>query len=200
MNVPRIGIVTTRRGDFGETSLGDRTRVPKDALRVQAVGTIDELMSVVGLALAFGLELRVTVALTRIQNELFDVGADLAMPPRSDEDQARRVDAGDVAGLEADQTELLSELEPLVNFVLPGGSPGAAALHVARTVCRRAEREAVHLARTEPCNPEVLRYLNRLSDLLFVMARSQNRVDRQREAVWTPRAGKRGAAGDPAPT
>jgi cob(I)alamin adenosyltransferase len=193
--MPRITKVTTRRGDAGETSLGNRARVPKDALRVRAYGTVDELMSAIGLALAFGTTPTLRPTLERIQNELLDVGADLAMPSRPDEDSARRMDAGDVARLEGDQAALLDGLEPLTNFVLPGGSPSSAQLHVARTICRRAEREVVSLNREESTNPQILRYLNRLSDLLFVMARVQSKNDSSLEPVWQPRAGSRAKDG-----
>jgi cob(I)alamin adenosyltransferase len=185
--MPRITKVTTRRGDGGETSLGSRARTPKDALRVSAYGTVDELNSAIGVALAFGLDDSLEPILRRIQNELLDVGADLAMPPRADDDAARRMSRVDVSRLEADQAGLLTGLEPLKNFVLPGGSPAAAQLHMARTVCRRAERETVSVARRETVNGEVLRYLNRLSDLLFVMARVQGKKDAAPEPVWQPR-------------
>jgi len=188
--MPRITKVTTRRGDAGETSLGNRERVRKDALRVQSIGTVDELNSAIGLALALGVDAAVARILLRIQNELLDVGADLAMPSRPDEDASRRMSGNDVARLEADEVVLLSGLEPLQNFVLPGGTPGAAALHLARTICRRAEREAVSLARSEPTNPETLRYLNRLSDLLFVIARVETKGKGSGEPIWNPRAGK----------
>jgi cob(I)alamin adenosyltransferase len=186
--MPRITKVTTRRGDSGETNLGSHVRVFKDASRVQAYGTVDELNSAIGLALAFPLHETLGPVLQRIQNELLDVGADLAMPPHPDEDAARRMDAGDVTRLEQDEAALLADLEPLTNFVLPGGSPGAAQLHVARTVCRRAEREVVSLGRIDTINSDVLRYLNRLSDLLFVMARVQSKHDSVPEPVWQPRA------------
>jgi cob(I)alamin adenosyltransferase len=192
--MPRISKVTTRRGDDGETNLGSHERVLKDVQRVQAYGTVDELNSVIGLALAFDLGGSLFGTLRRVQNELLDVGADLAMPPRADEDSARRVNRDDVLRLEADQSELQSNLEPLQNFVLPGGSPAVASLHLARTVCRRAEREVVTLARTEPINREVLRYLNRLSDLLFVAARAQANEDAVSEPVWRPRESASGGA------
>ena len=197
--MPRITKVTTRRGDGGETSLGSHARVPKDARRVSAYGTVDELNSAIGVALAFGLDGALGPSLRRIQNELLDVGADLAMPQRADEDATRRIATADVTGLEADQATLLAGLEPLKNFVLPGGLAGAAQLHVTRTVCRRAEREAVSLGHVEVINPEVLRYLNRLSDLLFVMARVQAKRDAVAEPVWQPRGSvsriKAGASG-----
>jgi cob(I)alamin adenosyltransferase len=192
--MPRINRVTTRRGDEGETSLGNHERVLKDAQRVQAYGTVDELNAVIGLALGFDLGGSLPRILRRVQNELLDVGADLAMPPRTDEDSARRVDSDDVVRLEADQSALRSNLEPLQNFVLPGGSPAVASLHLARTVCRRAEREVVTLARYEPMNREVLRYLNRLSDLLFIAARAQATGEAVSEPVWRPRASAKGDA------
>ena len=185
--MPRITRVTTKTGDTGETRLGSRQRVAKDDPRVEAYGTIDELNSAIGLALALGADERTVQILRRIQNELLDVGADLAMPSHEHEDRSRRIGELDVLGLERDLATLLNELPPLANFVLPGGLTTAAAVHVARTVCRRAERRVVTLARTEDVNPQVVRYLNRLSDLLFVIARMQNRTRGHPEPVWEPR-------------
>lgn len=187
--MPRITKVTTRTGDRGETSLGGGRRVPKDHPRTTAFGTVDELNAHLGLALAAGLDERLAGPLAAIQNELFHLGADLCIP---EEDRERhpgpRIEPRHVEGLEVFQEELAGELAPLTNFVLPGGAPGAAQLQVARAVCRRAERLAVTLARSEAVGPEVVRYLNRLSDLLFTMARYENHRKGVPEPVWDSRA------------
>jgi cob(I)alamin adenosyltransferase len=187
--MPRITKVTTRTGDRGETGLGSGRRVPKDSPRTAAYGTVDELNSALGVALAAGLDEKLAGRLRAVQNELFHLGADLCIP---EEDKARhpgpRIEERHVAALESFQEELAADLEPLRNFVLPGGSPGAAHLHVARTVCRRAERRAVALARQEAIGPEVVRYLNRLSDVLFTMARWENLRKGVAEPLWDSRA------------
>jgi cob(I)alamin adenosyltransferase len=187
--MPRITKVTTLTGDRGETGLGSGRRVPKDSPRTAAYGTVDELNSALGVALAAGLDEKLAGRLRAVQNELFHLGADLCIP---EEDKARhpgpRIEERHVAALESFQEELAADLEPLRNFVLPGGSPGAAHLHVARTVCRRAERRAVALARQEAIGPEVVRYLNRLSDVLFTMARWENRRKGVAEPLWDSRA------------
>ena len=187
--MPRITKVTTRTGDRGETGLGSGRRVPKDAPRIRAYGTVDELNSTIGVTIAAGLDDKLAARLAAVQNELFHLGADLCIP---EEDKARhpgpRIEARHVEALEAFQDELAADLEPLKNFVLPGGAPGAAHLHVARTVCRRAERLVVALAREEAVGPEVVRYLNRLSDLLFTMARWENRRKGVAEPLWDSQA------------
>ena len=187
--MPRITKVTTRTGDRGDTALGSGRRVPKDSPRTTAYGTVDELNAVLGVVLAAGVEPRLGERLRTIQNELFHLGADLCIP---EEDKERhpgpRVEARHLEGLEAFQDELAVDLAPLKNFVLPGGSPAAAHLHVARTVCRRAERLVVALAREEAINPEAIRYLNRLSDLLFTMARWENLRKGVAEPLWDSRA------------
>ena len=181
--------VYTRTGDRGDTSLGGGQRVPKDALRIHAYGTVDELNSVVGVALGLGLDERLAEALRRVQNELFHLGSDLCILEEDKEKipvpsiEERHVDA-----LEAFMDELSLELEPLANFILPGGAPGAAQLHVARTVCRRAERDLVSLAREEPIGPFTVRYLNRLSDALFVAARYENLQKGFEDVLWDSRA------------
>ncbi len=185
--MPRITRVYTRTGDDGTTGLGTGTRVPKDDLRVESYGTVDELSSSIGVALAGDLPERLVPMLTRIQNELFDVGADLCMPEEERRDVALPcVDSKDVARLEAWMDELQGELEPLANFVLPGGSACAAQLHVARCVCRRAERRVVTLQRDVAINSQTVRYLNRLSDALFVMARYANHDAGVAEPTWRP--------------
>jgi cob(I)alamin adenosyltransferase len=187
--MPRITKVTTRTGDRGETGLGSGRRVPKDAPRIEAYGTVDELSSTIGVAISAGLDDQLAARLRAVQNELFHLGADLCIP---EEDKARhpgpRIEASHVEALEAFQDELAADLAPLKNFVLPGGAPGAAQLHVARTVCRRAERLVVALARDEAVGPEVVRYLNRLSDVLFTMARWENKQKGVAEPLWDSRA------------
>jgi cob(I)alamin adenosyltransferase len=183
--MPRITRVYTRTGDDGTTGLGGGQRVPKDSPRIAAYGTVDELSSTIGVALAAGLDGKLAATLQRIQNELFDLGADLCVV---EEDKARRnvpvVEQSHVDALEALMDELNDELGPLANFILPGGAPGAAHLHVARTVCRRAERLLVTLARLEPVGPHTVQYLNRLSDALFVMARYENLRKGHPEVLW----------------
>ena len=187
--MPRITRVYTRTGDDGTTGLGGGQRVPKDSIRIETYGTVDELSSEIGAAIAQGLHPRLTEALARIQNELFNVGSDLCILEEDKEKmpvpvvQARHVEA-----LERMMDELSQELSPLENFILPGGSPGAAQLHVARTVCRRAERLAVSLSREEAVGPFVVRYLNRLSDTLFVMARYENLTRGIPDVLWNSRA------------
>ncbi|MEA2608750.1 MAG: cob(I)alamin adenosyltransferase, partial [Chloroflexota bacterium] len=162
--MPRLTRIYTKTGDAGTTGLGGGQRVPKDSRRVDTYGTVDELNSQIGLALAAGLCHRLEIELALVQNQLFDLGSDLATPADS---QARHpvptVEARHIETLEALIDELNDVVGPLANFLLPGGSPGAAQLHVARTVCRRAERQATALARDEPIGPTVLPYLNRLS-------------------------------------
>jgi cob(I)alamin adenosyltransferase len=176
--------IYTKAGDGGDTGLGDGSRVPKDSARVAAYGEVDELNAVLGLVLADTGE--TSGFLRTIQNDLFDVGADLCVPPATGEsDKALRVRPEQVTRLEREIDRLNERLEPLRSFVLPGGSLVSAWLHLARTVCRRAERSVVTLARSEPVNPSVLIYLNRLSDLLFVMARVAN-DDGRGEVLWEP--------------
>jgi cob(I)alamin adenosyltransferase len=186
VNLTRI---YTRHGDAGDTHLGDMSRVSKTHPRIEAYGTVDELNSHIGVALAIGLCERLATELPPIQNQLFDLGADLATPATS---QARHpvptVQQRHIEALEGIIDELNGIVGPLTNFLLPGGSPGAAQLHVARTVCRRAERVATTLARDEEIGPTVLPYLNRLSDALFVMARFENHERGVAEPLWEPGA------------
>lgn len=180
--------IYTRGGDKGETSLGDGQRVAKHDLRVEAYGTVDETNGVIGLArLHIDESLAdVTTMLSRIQNDLFDLGADLCTPEsgRKGEGALRIVD-GQVERLEREIDGLNEELQPLKSFILPGGTPAAAHLHFARTVARRAERLITRLSETEPVNPAAVRYMNRLSDHLFVLARYLNNkgVD---DVLWVP--------------
>jgi len=177
----RLSKIVTRTGDNGTTGLGDGARVPKDAPRVDALGEIDELNSAIGVVLAETLPQEVRSALLAAQNDLFDLGGEISIPGRTAMEEAH------VAKLEADVSALNASLPPLKEFVLPGGSRAAAACHLARTVCRRAERSLVALARHETVSPVSLRYVNRLSDLLFVAARTVNRADGVAEPSWKPR-------------
>ena len=181
--------IYTRGGDRGETSLGDGTRVEKHDLRVAAYGTVDEANAAIGLARLHA-EGGTDETLSRIQNDLFDLGGDLCTPEQENPKYPPlRMTAGQVERLEREIDALNAELAPLKSFVLPGGSPTAAALHLARTVTRRAEREMTLLAQREAVNPEALRYINRLSDLLFVLARHVN--DRGGgDVLWVPGANR----------
>jgi cob(I)alamin adenosyltransferase len=183
--MPRLTTIYTRKGDAGETSLGGGQRVSKDSARVTAYGAVDELNSAIGVALAHGLSPRLMETLPIIQNELFHLGSDLAF--REEDKQASelpQIEDRHVQKLEDLIDELNDIVGPLQNFTLPGGSIGAAHLHAARTICRRAEREVLTLARAEPIGGFVLPYLNRLSDLLFVMARYENKQQRIEEPLW----------------
>ena len=185
--MPRLTKIYTRTGDEGMTGLAGGQRVPKDSQRVKTYGTVDELNSQIGVALATGVCERLATELPLIQNELFDLGSDLATPAAS---QARHpvptIEPRHIDKLERLIDELNEVVGPLANFLLPGGSPGAAQLHVARTVCRRAEREATTLAREETVGATALPYLNRLSDALFVMARFENHERGVAEPLWEP--------------
>jgi cob(I)alamin adenosyltransferase len=178
VNLTRI---YTKLGDSGETHLGDMSRVPKTHPRIEAYGAVDELNAQIGVTLTVP-ELPSPYAdwLRRVQNDLFDVGADLSVPAGGERERLR-VSADQVSWLERACDEVNATLEPLKSFVLPGGTPAAAQLHVCRTVCRRAERRAIALG--ADANPEVIRYLNRLSDLLFILARGANSGD---EPLWEP--------------
>ena len=183
----RLTKLYTRTGDGGLTRLGAGTEVAKDSLRVRAYGTVDELNSCIGVAIAVGLCERLSVELTAILNQLFDLGGDLATPESENpEFDVPRIGTEQVNKLEVLIDELTEVVGPLENFILPGGSPGAAALHVARTVCRRAERRVVSLAREENVGADMVPYLNRLSDALFVMARFENREAGVEEPLWQP--------------
>jgi cob(I)alamin adenosyltransferase len=175
----------TRGGDEGETSLAGGQRVRKDALRVAAYGTVDELNACLGVSLAQGLSPRLAEVLPVIQNELFHLGSDLSFLEADKAERPRpQIEAKHIARLEALIDELSAVAGPLKNFILPGGAPGAAHLHMARTVCRRAERAVVTLSQSEPVGAFALRYLNRLSDLLFVMSRYENKLRGVPEPQW----------------
>jgi cob(I)alamin adenosyltransferase len=175
----RLSKIYTRTGDDGTTGLGDGSRVPKDSLRVEAYGTVDELNSVIGLLLAVPqLPAQVSACLTEVQHQLFDMGGELCIPGH------KAVEAAHVSQLEKELDGFNDGLPALKEFILPGGGPAAAACHVARSVARRAERRVWSLARAEPVRPEVAQYLNRLSDLLFVIARVLARHERGSEVLW----------------
>ncbi len=187
--MPRITRVYTRTGDDGTTGLGGGQRVGKDTLRIEAYGTVDELNSALGVALAAGVNETIEEALRLIQNELFHLGSDLCI---LEEDKAKKpvpgIEERHVVALEKLMDRLSEELSPLENFILPGGTVGAAHLHVARTVCRRAERLVVSLSRQERVGAWTVRYLNRLSDALFVMARHENKRRGAPDVLWDSRA------------
>jgi cob(I)alamin adenosyltransferase len=174
----RLSKIYTRTGDKGVTGLGDGARVDKDSLRVEAYGTVDELNSSVGLVLAAELPEAVRNCLTRIQHELFDLGGELCMPG------VTLIPDRYVDTLETDLDRFNDDLPPLKDFILPGGSEAAARCHLARTVARRAERRVVSLAHNEAVNDATIRYLNRLSDLLFVVARVLARNEGGSEVLW----------------
>ena len=176
--------IYTKTGDLGETGLGDGSRVPKDHPRVTAYGSVDELNAVLGVFVSALPHNDHADLIRSIQNDLFDVGADLCLPPK-DNEQALRVRAEQGARLEKAIDQLNDRLQPLKSFVLPGGTSAAAWCHLARTVCRRAERDVVTLSHTESVNPQVIIYLNRLSDLLFVLARVCN-DDGMIDVLWVP--------------
>lgn len=187
--MPRLTSIYTRKGDDGTTALGGGQRVPKDARRVQAYGTVDELNSAIGVALASGLAARLAETLPNVQNTLFHLGSDLCF---LEEDKVRyrlpQIEERHIVALEDLIDELNDAVGPLENFILPGGTVGAANLHLARTICRRAERDVTALAGEEPVGPFVLKYLNRLSDALFVMARYENKMRGMAEPLWNSRA------------
>jgi cob(I)alamin adenosyltransferase len=187
----RITRVYTRSGDHGDTGLVGGKRVPKDALRIEAYGTVDELNSVVGLARVFNAEAPPSAAgawledvLKRLQNELFDLGSELATPPESRYEGMFRIGAETVKTLERLMDGCQQDLAPLNSFILPGGGRVSAFLHQCRTVCRRAERIVLRLSREEDVGPWPLRYLNRLSDLFFVLSRWIAKQSGQPEYLW----------------
>jgi len=174
----RLSKIYTRTGDDGTTGLGDGTRVAKDSARVAAYGTVDELNSALGIVLAVELPERVREVLTQVQHDLFDLGGELCIPGMA------MVHAADIERLEQTLDAFNEELPPLKDFILPGGGIAAAHCHLARTICRRAEREVVTLARLEAVRVEATHYLNRLSDLLFVLARVLARASGHGEVLW----------------
>jgi cob(I)alamin adenosyltransferase len=187
--MPRITRVYTRTGDDGTTGLGAGGRVAKDSPRIEAYGTVDELNSQIGLALSCGVNEEIAAALRSIQNDLFHLGSDLCIPEVEKERRpVPSIEERHVTRLESLMDRLSEELPPLENFVLPGGVPGAAQLHIARTVCRRAERRVIALARLEPVGPYTVKFLNRLSDALFVLARHENKRRGVPDVLWDSRA------------
>ncbi|MBP6514994.1 MAG: cob(I)yrinic acid a,c-diamide adenosyltransferase [Steroidobacteraceae bacterium] len=183
----RLTKIYTRTGDEGTTGLGDGTRVDKDSARVEAYGTVDEANSAMGMVLAVeDIPSEVRRVLTDVQHDLFDLGGELCIPGH------RAIQDLWVERLERELDAFNADLPVLKEFILPGGGPAAAACHLARTIVRRAERRTVTLAHHEPVAPEVIRYLNRLSDLLFVVARVLSRHESGQEVLW-----KRGRSGDP---
>jgi cob(I)alamin adenosyltransferase len=181
----RLSKIYTRTGDDGTTGLGDGTRVPKDGARVEAYGSVDELNSTLGVLLAVpGLPENIVACLMEVQHELFDLGGELCIPGH------RVITAAHVERLEQALDSFNDALPPLKEFILPGGGPGAAACHVSRAVARRAERRIWTLAKSETVAPEVAQYLNRLSDLLFVLARVIARHERGTEVLWKHDRGK----------
>jgi cob(I)alamin adenosyltransferase len=176
----RLSKIYTRTGDQGTTGLGDGTRVPKDHPRVEAYGTVDELNSLLGVLIAEPLPEDLRALLTDIQHDLFDLGGELSVPGRQALAERR------VEELERILDGLNAELEPLEEFILPGGTRAAALCHLARTVCRRAERRVVSLTQHEAVSPVAVKYLNRLSDLLFVLARTLNRRFGLPDVLWQP--------------
>jgi cob(I)alamin adenosyltransferase len=180
----RLTKIYTRGGDAGETSLGDGSRVSKLDERIAAYGAVDELNSAIGLVLAGGSPPSIREVLLRVQNELFDLGADLSVP--LEQEGRLRATQEQVDRLEAECDRFNAELPELTSFVLPGGGETAARLHVARTICRRAEREALVAANAHAVNQLVLVYLNRLSDLLFILARAANAGESHEEPLWRP--------------
>jgi cob(I)alamin adenosyltransferase len=180
----RLTRIYTRGGDAGETSLGDGSRVSKLDARIAAFGAVDELNAALGVALAGACPESMRPVLVRVQNELFDLGADLSVP--LEREGRLRVTQAQIDALERECDRFNAELPELRSFVLPGGSQAAAALHVARTVCRRAERSALRAATEHEVNPLALVYLNRLSDLLFILARAANVSEGRDEPLWRP--------------
>ena len=174
----RLSKIYTKTGDDGTTGLGDGTRVAKDSARVAAYGTVDELNSAIGMVLAQEIPATIRETLTQVQHELFDLGGELCIPGMV------MINEADVERLERSLDSFNEDLPPLKDFILPGGGIAAACAHVARTVCRRAEREVVTLSRQEPVRPEAIRFLNRLSDLMFVLARVLARASGHGEVLW----------------
>ena len=181
----RLSKIYTKTGDDGTTGLGDGTRVAKDSARVTAYGTVDELNSAIGLVLASGVPERVAEVLTQAQHDLFDLGGELCIPGMA------MIDDADITRLEETLDAFNDTLPALKDFILPGGGIAAAHCHLARTICRRAEREVVTLSRSETVRSEAIQYLNRLSDLLFVIARVLARASGHGEVLWQHERRKR---------
>lgn len=176
----RLSKIYTRTGDDGSTGLGDGSRVPKDSLRIEAIGTVDELNSQLGVLRTQTLPNSIDELLAEIQHKLFDLGGELCIPDR------QIITTEHVGQLEQALDALNADLAPLKEFILPGGSPAAAIAHVARSVCRRAERRLIQLHRSETLSASAVGYLNRLSDFLFVLARYLNLQQGQDDVLWQP--------------
>jgi cob(I)alamin adenosyltransferase len=186
--MPRLTKIYTRKGDDGTTALGTKDRVLKDSLRVRAYGTVDELNSLIGLAIAQDLSKELAIILPQIQNELFHLGAELSFPSEEETSNIPQIEQKHITALEKHIDQMNTELGPLENFILPGGSIAAATLQLARAVCRRAERRLVSLASKEKIRPESIAYINRLSDALFVMGRYDNFKKGIDESLWDSHA------------
>jgi len=187
----RITKVFTKTGDDGTTSLASGERLSKDHPRIVVLGSLDETNSAIGISLSEGVASEIKVVLQKIQNSLFDIGGELATPDK----ELGLISVDDVTFIESAIDDLNESLPPLKDFILPGGSPASAACHLARTVCRRAERRLLTLSQAEEINSESLRYLNRLSDLLFVVARVLNKLDNGEEVLWRGGKLKQSASG-----
>jgi cob(I)alamin adenosyltransferase len=174
----RLSKIYTRTGDDGSTGLGDGSRIEKNSLRIEAIGTVDELNSAIGILLCNPLPESVQSTLVDTQHTLFDMGGELCIP------ETTVITDDRVTALEQALDTLNADLPPLKDFILPGGSPAAAACHLARAICRRCERRAHSLSKAEPVNPVTIQYLNRLSDLLFVMARHLNKAAGRPDVLW----------------
>ena len=179
--------IYTKTGDQGETGLFKGPRVAKHDLRVEAYGNVDECNAAVGVSLCHIQNQEIKQLLSALQHDLFEIGADLATPPQKQDDEKWRIGPDMTDNLEKNIDRFEAMLPPLLNFILPGGSSGGAHLHLARTICRRAERSTTKLAESHAINPEIIRYLNRLSDLLFVLARAENHLSNSPETIWKKR-------------
>lgn len=177
----RLSKIYTRTGDDGTTGLGDGSRTDKDSLRIEAIGAIDELNSQIGLLIADTGPSDISELLTNIQHELFDLGGEISIPGR------KVISQDNITHLEQELDKYNAELEPLKEFILPGGSKLASLCHIARSICRRAERRVVSLWREESVSEQAVRYLNRLSDLLFVLARYINVSQNEKDVFWQPK-------------
>jgi cob(I)alamin adenosyltransferase len=179
--------IYTKTGDLGQTGLFRGTRVAKHDPRVEAYGNVDECNAMLGVSLCHIKHPEIHSIVSALQHDLFEIGADLATPPQNQEDSQWRIDSAMTEKLESSIDHFEKQLPQLSNFILPGGSLAGASLHYARTVCRRAERSVTKLAEQRPINPEIIRYLNRLSDLLFVLARAENHHSGSPETKWKKR-------------